>query len=185
MAEQELSEEAAPRRGFRWSHLVLGVLLVALVGGAFWLKSTRTPVTRSTAPATSPAATPGESTQALLARGIREHNAGANDAAMELYHRVLQREPGHAQAHYNLGQIYNTRGEYAKAQWEYEATLKAEPESVNAFRYYRSPGETGAHTAHLWSATGQLITSTNFGTPGMHQQTDRLLTEYILPAAGD
>lgn len=26
------------------------------------------------------------------------------------------------------------------------------------------------------------ITSTNYGTPGMHQQTDRLLTEHILPA---
>src|SRR6266446_227002 len=96
--EQEMIEAAAPRRVFRWSHLLLGVLLVALVGGAFWLKSTRTPVTRSTTPATTPTATPGESTQALLARGIREHNAGANDAAMELYHRVLQREPGHAQA---------------------------------------------------------------------------------------
>src|SRR5438093_1218279 len=127
-----MNDEAAPRRVLRWSHLLLGVLLVALVGGAFWLKSTRTPVATSTPAGTTPRAAPGESTQALLARGIREHNAGANDAAMELYHRVLQREPGHAQAHYNLGQIYNTRGEYAKAQWEYEATLKAEPESVNA-----------------------------------------------------
>ena len=132
MGEQEMSEEAAPRRGFRWSHLLLGVLLVALVGGAFWLKATGTPVRRGNTGGTTLGATAGESTQALLARGIREHNAGANDAAMELYHRVLQREPGHAQAHYNLGQIYNARGEYAKAQWEYEAALKTEPESVNA-----------------------------------------------------
>ncbi len=29
-----------------------------------------------------------------------------------------------------------------------------------------------------------VLTSVNFSTPGMHQQTDRLLTEYILPALG-
>ena len=29
-----------------------------------------------------------------------------------------------------------------------------------------------------------VITSTNYSTPGMHQQTDRLLTDYILPSAG-
>ncbi|MGZ6057772.1 MAG: serine hydrolase domain-containing protein [Isosphaeraceae bacterium] len=29
-----------------------------------------------------------------------------------------------------------------------------------------------------------VITSTNYGTRGMHEQTERLLTDYILPAAG-
>ncbi len=28
-----------------------------------------------------------------------------------------------------------------------------------------------------------IITSTNYNTPGMHQQTEKLLTEYILPSA--
>jgi hypothetical protein len=28
-----------------------------------------------------------------------------------------------------------------------------------------------------------VIASTNFNSRGMHEQTDRLLTEYILPAA--
>lgn len=27
-----------------------------------------------------------------------------------------------------------------------------------------------------------VLTSTNYSAPGMHQQTDRLLTDYILPA---
>jgi hypothetical protein len=27
-----------------------------------------------------------------------------------------------------------------------------------------------------------VITSTNYNTKGMHEQTDRILTEYILPA---
>jgi len=29
-----------------------------------------------------------------------------------------------------------------------------------------------------------VITSTNYNTRGMHEQTDRLLTEYVLPATG-
>ena len=28
-----------------------------------------------------------------------------------------------------------------------------------------------------------IITTTNYNTKGMHESTDRLLTEYILPAA--
>ena len=31
-----------------------------------------------------------------------------------------------------------------------------EPETVNAIRYYRSPGETGQHTARLWTPTGLM-----------------------------
>jgi hypothetical protein len=27
-----------------------------------------------------------------------------------------------------------------------------------------------------------VITSTNYNTPGMHEQTERLLSEYVLPA---
>ena len=111
-------------RAPRWSHLVLAGVLVALVGGAFWLKSRPKAALSGAARA--------ESTESLLARGIQAHNAGSLDAAMDLYFKVLQREPAHPQAHYNIAQIYNARGQNAKAQWEYEAALKAEPQSVNA-----------------------------------------------------
>jgi len=112
-----------------WSHLLLAAILVAVVGGAFWLKSR---------PALSlPKLFGGdaarqETTEALLARGIQAHTAGSYDAAIELYHKVLQRDPSHHQAHYNIAQIYNVRGQYAKAQWEYEAALKAEPKFLDA-----------------------------------------------------
>ena len=56
-----------------WSHLLLGGILVALVGGAFWLK-TRTKPATTRAPRL-------ESTEALLARAIREHAAGSYDTA--------------------------------------------------------------------------------------------------------
>jgi len=107
-------------------HLLIPALLAALVGVAYWLKTrpgtTAAPITTASA----------ESTQALLARGIRAHDGGAPDAAKDLYHKVLEREPANATAHYNIAQIYNARGQYAQAQWEYEAALKADPKFVDA-----------------------------------------------------
>ena len=117
--------DTAPSRIATWSSLLLATLLVTLVGGAFWLK-TRPKLAGSSDPARL------ESAQTLLARGIREHNAGNFDAAMELYHKILQRDPAEVHAHYNLGQIYNERRQYAQAQWEYEATLKANPQALDA-----------------------------------------------------
>ncbi|MGH7411173.1 MAG: hypothetical protein ACREJ6_08995 [Candidatus Methylomirabilis sp.] len=67
--------ELIPRKVSTSSHFVLAAILVALVGGAFWLK---------TRPKPASGGAPGqESTEALLARGIREHTAGSYDAAME------------------------------------------------------------------------------------------------------
>ena len=107
-----------------WSQLLLAAVLVALVGGAFWLK---------TRPKPASGGVPGqESTEALLARGIREHTAGSYDAAMAIYHAVLQRDPAHPHAHYNIAQIYNVRGQVAQAQWEYEAALKGDPRLLDA-----------------------------------------------------
>jgi Tfp pilus assembly protein PilF len=116
------------KKPFNLGYLLLGAVLVLIVVGAFWIKTRSTPVPSATPKAT----TAGESTASLLARGIREHTAGRLDVALDLYRKVLEQDPANPHAHYNLGQIYNTRGEYAKAQWEYEATLKSEPQSTNA-----------------------------------------------------
>jgi len=86
--------------------------------GAFWLKTRPKP-----AVVARPAAQ--ESTEALLARGLREHVAGSLDAAMNTYHTILQREPANSTAHYNLGQIYAHRGQFAQAQWEQRHALEA------------------------------------------------------------
>src|SRR5262249_19803421 len=109
-----------------WSYLLFAAVLVCLVVGAFYLKSK---------PGAAPGSTAGtgtESTQDLLARGVREHKPETYDLAMDTYHKVLQREPGNAQAHYNLAQIYNARGQWANAQWEYEAAIKGDPKSDDA-----------------------------------------------------
>jgi hypothetical protein len=72
-----------------WKHIVLAGVLVVLVAGAFWLKTRPKPAATGI-PQKKASGT--ESTQALQ-RGIREHNAGAYDAALNLYYKVLQREP--------------------------------------------------------------------------------------------
>ena len=38
----------------------------------------------------------------------------------------------------------------------------SEPEVVHALRYYKSPGETGTHTARLWTESGTELTSAAF-----------------------
>ncbi len=42
--------------------------------------------------------------------------------------QVLHRNPSHFVIHYNLIEIYNETWQYAHAQWEYDAALKANPQ---------------------------------------------------------
>ena len=55
-----------------WSHRVLAAILGALIGGAVWLKTRPKPAVTTVAPSR-------ESTEALLALGIRLHNAQGYD----------------------------------------------------------------------------------------------------------
>ena len=118
--------EPARSRFPAWSQLLLAAILVALVGGAFWLKSRPKPGISGAASQSQ------EATGSLLARGIQAHNAGSLDAAIDFYHKVLQREPAHPAAHYNIAQIYAHRAQWAEAQWEYEAALKGDPKFRDA-----------------------------------------------------
>ena len=38
----------------------------------------------------------------------------------------------------------------------------SEPEVVSAFRFYKSPGETGTHTGRLWTTGGTLLASADY-----------------------
>src|SRR3990172_6936255 len=78
-----------------WSRLLLPAILVAIVAGAYWLKVR--PI--------SALSGGQESTDALLARGVSLHAAQQYDAALEAYRKILEREPTHHRAHYNIGQI--------------------------------------------------------------------------------
>jgi len=95
----------------------LAAILVAIVAGAYWLK------VRPTFALSGGGSQ--ESTDALLARGVSLHAAEQYDAALELYHKVLQRDPANASAQYNIAQIYNGRGQFAQTQGERRHALEA------------------------------------------------------------
>ena len=115
---------ARPKRPLALGHVILPALLVGTVLVSYWLKIRPT---LSVGGASS-----ADSAASLLARGIQAHNAGSLDAALEFYRQVLQKEPGHHQAHYNIGQIYNARNQNTEARREYEAALKTAPNFLNA-----------------------------------------------------
>jgi tetratricopeptide (TPR) repeat protein len=115
---------ARPKRTLALGRFILPALLVGTVLVSYWLKI-------------QPAQNPGgvasaDSAAGLLARGIQAQNAGSFDVAMDFYRQVLKKEPGHHQAHYNIGQIYNARNQNTEARREYEAALKTDPNFLNA-----------------------------------------------------
>ncbi len=134
-----------------WGQILLAAVLVALVGGAFWLKSR---------PKIPIGATTGlESVSSILAQGIQAHNAQQYEQAVELYHHVLAQDPGHAVAHYNLGQIYTVQGQPTKAQREYEAALRTDPSHLDSWinlgvalyqqRRFQEAAEASRHALQL------------------------------------
>jgi len=118
-------DEARQPRGFSWSVLLLVSVLCVLVLGGYYLK------TRRAVDATTTMSMTG-SLQDLLDRGVQAHTAGQLEVALLFYHQVLSREPWHAQAHYNIAQVFQARKQFPHAQWHYEATLKTDPAFVNA-----------------------------------------------------
>jgi len=54
------------------------------------------------------------------------------EAAADLYRQALQVEPGHAEAHLNLGRLLHEAGELAPAEAHYRASLASDPGSARA-----------------------------------------------------
>jgi tetratricopeptide (TPR) repeat protein len=115
---------ARPRRPLALGRFILPALLVGVVLVSYWLKIRPTLGLGG--------ASSAESIEALLARGVQAQNAGSFDVAMNLYRRVIKKEPGNHQAHYNIGQIYNARNQNTEARREYEAALKTAPNFLDA-----------------------------------------------------
>jgi Tfp pilus assembly protein PilF len=65
--------------------------------------------------------------QELLTKGLQAHASGRLDEAARYYREVLAKEPNNEWAHYNLGQIAQTRGDLPTAETEYRTALNQDP----------------------------------------------------------
>jgi tetratricopeptide (TPR) repeat protein len=81
------------------------------------------------------------------------YNAGRVDDSAVQFQKVISFVPTSANAHYGLGFAYWRRGEFAKAQAEFEAVLKVDPNNVNVQN----------HLADV--RAGRSITSASFVAP--------------------
>lgn len=61
-----------------------------------------------------------------------ELEPGAPDQAREAYERALRVEPGHCEAHVNLGRMLHERGDAAAAERHYRAALAQHPDDATA-----------------------------------------------------
>lgn len=64
--------------------------------------------------------------------GLQLHQNGQYEQALMAYKNVLETDPGSAPVHYNIGQIYQVRGDLLGAIGEYDKALATNPELVPA-----------------------------------------------------
>ena len=68
-----------------------------------------------------------ESAAAAYSAGLRCADQGLTIEAIQHWQRAVTLEPRHTDAHYNLGQAFYNRGEYAPALTHWQATLDVSP----------------------------------------------------------
>jgi tetratricopeptide (TPR) repeat protein len=64
--------------------------------------------------------------------GLQLHQNGLYEQALMAYRNVLETDPGSAPVHYNMGQIYQVRGDLTVAINEYNEALETNPDLVPA-----------------------------------------------------
>ena len=64
--------------------------------------------------------------------GVLAHQAGKNDAAMELISKAVTIKSDHAEAHYNLGNVFQKLARLDDAVTSYETALTIKPDYVDA-----------------------------------------------------
>ncbi|MGK7877700.1 MAG: tetratricopeptide repeat protein [Xenococcaceae cyanobacterium] len=62
--------------------------------------------------------------------GVENYEAGRLDSALSDYQRAIALRPDYAQAHYNLGLLYEDLQELDKAKAEYQLVVQSDPDSL-------------------------------------------------------
>jgi tetratricopeptide (TPR) repeat protein len=128
----------APRHRARLVAAFTIAVLGSLVGGFFIGRAAEPDKDSSAAPTATTALASGASTSgnpqdtvpsndAILQQALGFHTAGNLDEAARLYNVILASDPGNKYAHFNLGQIAQTRGQLDAAITEYKAALATDP----------------------------------------------------------
>ena len=63
---------------------------------------------------------------------IQKHQNNNLQDAQSYYQKVLELDPNYVDAHYNLGNIFNSQGEYQKAKDCFEKAIETDPNNANA-----------------------------------------------------
>jgi tetratricopeptide (TPR) repeat protein len=111
MKEASSAPESMAHRTFRWSSILLAVVLVCLVGGAYWLKTRPAPV----------GMVAGESPDALMKAGVDAlYTRNDPETAAAQFRKILAMNPTHYGAVYQLATALDRAGKPGEARpyWE-------------------------------------------------------------------
>lgn len=109
-------------------------------------------------------------------------NHGTRDEAIPAYQSVLDLEPGHVEARYAMGQLYEQARRLGDAMETYEQVLRDEPSHVDAMRAFgRVAAELSEHRRLLsaLSATRDAVQD-----PAVRREVDKALA-HAAAATGD
>jgi tetratricopeptide (TPR) repeat protein len=95
------------------------------------------------------------SAEELIIAGREAEKLRRYEEAEKLYRKALSLDPGHAEAHTNLGALYNRRGLYREAYRELTTALSRDPDHGRAHYHLgiacRELGDLKAARDHFWA----------------------------------
>ena len=89
------------------------------------------PVSDSTPAPVATARNPAEAAS-VFALGVRHHQAGEVDQAIQEYTRATRLDPNMVRAHYNLGLLLRSKGELPRARDAFEHAIEGAPGMIDA-----------------------------------------------------
>ena len=116
MAESTVLTSSPRRRGLPvWAVATLGVLVLALIGGAAWFAM-------------------GTRGSSSLQQGVDAYRAGQREAAVSAFNKAVREDPKSALPHVYLGRMAREVGNFTVSNQELQLALQTEPSNPVALR---------------------------------------------------